>query len=495
MNGEYKVEMVDAGLVVPSPYQTRKHFDFQELQGLAQNIVEGGLLHPIVVRMVDGGVPELIAGERRLRAWRLRPEDLGEVIPARVIDVDDTTAAEMVVSENMQRADLLPLEEAAGIAALLSTGKSKDEVAAVLGRSRSWVVRRANLCNLSEVVKAGLDDEGSKFFGMDLCCLEAIAKYPAEVQDKAVKDYSHCFDSLCQIEKAFGWVLQDLDDACFDVSECGGCTSRTGAESDLFDHVEGLGQCLQPACFDGKVRAHYQALVDGVAADHPGMLIFSNDRDFLKCDGVRDYWKDKEYGCGWRVEGNPEAFDAVLVDACGHSGDKFECKITKTALKVQEKSESAPARESAEDRAAREAKEDEIRKRNERVAAFAIKRLKADPFDCEAFIERVGIEQFVSFLVSVFSKGRYPSESDIKKQWKEVRKEGRVWVKSVNKDINERLKWRLDGSGRYFEALGQAAVLFGDTEKGFLSAVFPADKGKGKGKKATKKVAVKKAKG
>ncbi len=486
MKSVYKVEMVHAAAVVPSPYQSRKHFDAVELQGLAENIVAGGLLHPIVVRMVDG-VPELIAGERRLRAWRLVPDALGTVIPARVIEVDDTTAAEMVVTENMQRVDLTPLEEASGIAALLSTGKSKDEVAAVLGRSCTWVVRRANLINLADVVKDGLDDESSPFFGMGLCCLEAIAKYPVSLQVEAVDKYSHMMDGVPQIERAFGWLLSDLDEACFDVSECAGCANRTGAESDLFDHVEGLGRCMRPDCFHGKEIAFFQLKVEEVKGQYPGMMIFGAQNSvFVKCEGVKEYWKDKGFVYGHEADSNPDAFEVVFIDD-NFVDEKLQVvtRIAKVAPRVEAVKKTEPLAVPCETLAeikAREAKEREAVKVKDRIAAFALKRLKGSPFAAEAMIERDGVEKFLTFIITIGMGNRWPDEREVRKAWKEVGVDGRKWIKDLNKNMNQILMRRLACNARDVEAIGQAEFLFGDTKKVFLAAVEEANKGKGKKK-------------
>jgi ParB family chromosome partitioning protein len=132
----------------PGRYQPRTRMDDASLDELAQSIREQGIMQPILVRPVDGARFEIIAGERRWRA--AQRAGLAE-IPAQVRTVPDQAALAMALIENIQRENLNALEEAQGLARLISEfGLTHDAVAKAVGRSRSAV---SNLLRLRELAK------------------------------------------------------------------------------------------------------------------------------------------------------------------------------------------------------------------------------------------------------------------------------------------------------------------------------------------------------
>jgi ParB family transcriptional regulator, chromosome partitioning protein len=135
---------VDA--VVPNPRQPREVFDEEELDGLAVSIRDIGVLQPIVVRPLEGGRFELIAGERRLRASRRA--GLASV-PAVVRHTEDADLLKEALVENIHRVQLNPLEEAAAYQQLLEEfGFTQEELAAKLGRSRPAISNAIRLLGL-----------------------------------------------------------------------------------------------------------------------------------------------------------------------------------------------------------------------------------------------------------------------------------------------------------------------------------------------------------
>jgi len=143
--------------VEPNPNQPRHDFDEEELQSLAESIIEHGVVQPLTVREVAAGYYQIIAGERRWRAARMA--NLSE-IPAVVIEADDRKAMELALIENLQRQDLNPVEEAQGYESLIKEyGLTQDEAAKRVGKSRPTVtnaLRLLNLCpNVLEAVRKG----------------------------------------------------------------------------------------------------------------------------------------------------------------------------------------------------------------------------------------------------------------------------------------------------------------------------------------------------
>jgi ParB family transcriptional regulator, chromosome partitioning protein len=139
--------------VQPNPHQPRHRFDPEELAALAESIREHGVLQPVIVARVANGYV-LVAGERR---WAAAKQAGLARIPAVVKDATPQQMLELALVENVQRADLNPLEEAAAYRQLMSDfGLTQDEVARRVGRSRSAVANSVRLLGLPESVQEGL---------------------------------------------------------------------------------------------------------------------------------------------------------------------------------------------------------------------------------------------------------------------------------------------------------------------------------------------------
>jgi len=135
----------------PGKYQPRTHMDQESLNELAASIKAQGVMQPILVRPVDGGRYEIIAGERRWRASQLA--GLHEV-PVLVRDIPDDSALAMSLIENIQREDLNPLEEAMGIQRLIDEfGMTHQQAADSVGRSRPAASNLLRLLHLAKPVQ------------------------------------------------------------------------------------------------------------------------------------------------------------------------------------------------------------------------------------------------------------------------------------------------------------------------------------------------------
>ena len=134
----------------PNPRNPRKRFDDAELDELAASIKERGVIQPVLVRAIPrvADAYEIIAGERR---WRAAQRAGLHDIPIIVIEAGDREALEIAIIENVQRADLNALEEAAGYAQLgADYGYSHADIARVVGKSRSHIANTLRLVNLPE---------------------------------------------------------------------------------------------------------------------------------------------------------------------------------------------------------------------------------------------------------------------------------------------------------------------------------------------------------
>lgn len=142
------------GLLRPGRYQPRTRMDSAALNELADSIKARGVIQPVLVRKVDGNAYEILAGERRWRAAQIAGL---QKIPVLVREVEDDAALAIGLIENIQREDLNPLEEAAGIKRLIDEFKlTHEEAAKAVARSRSAVSNLLRLLELAQPVQQRL---------------------------------------------------------------------------------------------------------------------------------------------------------------------------------------------------------------------------------------------------------------------------------------------------------------------------------------------------
>jgi ParB family transcriptional regulator, chromosome partitioning protein len=142
----------------PNARNPRRSFAAAELEELAASLRERGIIQPIVVRSLRG-VPdgyEIIAGERR---WRAAQRAGLHEVPVVVIEATDAEALQLAIIENVQRADLNPLEEAEGYRSLMEEfHNSQEEIAKIVGKSRSYIANTLRLLKLPDAVKSYIQD-------------------------------------------------------------------------------------------------------------------------------------------------------------------------------------------------------------------------------------------------------------------------------------------------------------------------------------------------
>ena len=147
---EIAVDLIDR-----NPYQTRSHFDEKALEELAASVAVSGVVQPILVRPMEGGRYQLIAGERRLLASRKAEKT---VIPAIVREVSDAQAIEMTIVENLQRADLNPMEQARAFDRLgVQCMLTQEQVAKRTGKDRATVSNFLRMLRLPPQVQSKVE--------------------------------------------------------------------------------------------------------------------------------------------------------------------------------------------------------------------------------------------------------------------------------------------------------------------------------------------------
>jgi ParB family chromosome partitioning protein len=145
------IRLVARSAIVPSPLQPRKNFRPEELAEMVDSIKERGIIQPLIVRLVNGKY-ELIAGERR---WRASAEAGLETLPVIVREASNRDVLELALIENLQRADLSPIEEAEAYARLMKEFTlTQEQVAQQVGKGRVTVANAVRLLSLPEQIRA-----------------------------------------------------------------------------------------------------------------------------------------------------------------------------------------------------------------------------------------------------------------------------------------------------------------------------------------------------
>ncbi|MEO4043861.1 ParB/RepB/Spo0J family partition protein [Hoeflea sp. CAU 1731] len=144
-------DSVPIEFVQRNPRNPRRTFDEAELDELSRSISQHGIVQPVVVRTMPEGRYEIIAGERR---WRAAQRAGLVQIPVLIRDVDDRTALELAIVENVQRSDLNPIDEAEGYRQLISEhGYTQNDLGDIIGKSRSHVANTLRLLKLPQKVR------------------------------------------------------------------------------------------------------------------------------------------------------------------------------------------------------------------------------------------------------------------------------------------------------------------------------------------------------
>lgn len=181
---------LETNVIHESPTNPRRSFSETGLDELTASVRRHGVLQPILVRANGDGFV-LIAGARRLRAAKLAG---CESVPARVLDLDDAAADEATIIENLHREDIHPLDEGVSYQRLVSAGRTIEDIAAALGKSKGYVYQRISLTRLVPKVQDLLARDI-----LPLIYALKIAVVPAEQQEEAL---AQCFRPLFRDEEA-----------------------------------------------------------------------------------------------------------------------------------------------------------------------------------------------------------------------------------------------------------------------------------------------------
>lgn len=269
-----------------APWNPRSEITPESVADLAASIKSLGMIQPVVAMIDADGGATLIAGHRRLAAAKVAGL---ETVPCDIlVGVDEPTAKRMTFIENLQRQDADPLLESELVGGLVKSGMTQAEIAAETGRGREWVARRVNLANLSKSWRKRVKN-GEK---ITTDCLEHVAAYPEELQEKLKDARSYNGGALrwCEIKHKFSYETCDLKAAKFDCKACRECPNNTGCSPELFDwegRVTALGKCMDQKCYKSKTaeaieKAKKDAKADGLEVkemkEHPDYTVQLQDK-------------------------------------------------------------------------------------------------------------------------------------------------------------------------------------------------------------------------
>lgn len=284
---DYQILPVD--LVRTSPMNPRKTIDEAAIAELAENIKAQGLIQPITVRpvafadRVENGVVvttpklyEIVCGERRYRAFsklnESNPDGSFSKIPAIVRTMSDAEAFDAMITENLQRQDVDPIEEAFAFGQLIKNGKTAEEIALRFGKSIRFVQDRIKLNSLiPELMVAVRDDK------MSISAAMIISKLDVKDQEQFYKTYTQHYEGFTKnnAERFVSSLFMDLEDAAWNTEDakeeftggcdckCSECKFNTKNHGCLFYemNIDDDGNCTNREKFASKTLAYIEQLL------------------------------------------------------------------------------------------------------------------------------------------------------------------------------------------------------------------------------------------
>ena len=298
---------LDITTVQPSTDNHRKTFNDASLQELAESIREVGVLQAIAVRPHTGGGYEIIYGERRYRASLLAG---AKTIKATIYNnVTDDEAEDMSLSENLQREQVRPTEEAKAFKRLLEKGRyDMYSLVSRFGRSEKYIYTRLKLNELYAPIGELLDNET-----ITISVAEEISTYEANIQKDVYENHLKSDNkddwsgyTLNLFKKYFEkYYTTDLEQYKFDKTECKACV-HNAANYNLFAEHNGCGHCTNRKCLETKNAAHVAKETEKLLKSDPKLVVARpyygsrNDMALQKLDKKGHEIKELDYNVSAR---------------------------------------------------------------------------------------------------------------------------------------------------------------------------------------------------
>lgn len=273
----FPVESITLDRIVNSEFNPRKSFSEASLQELADSIAQVGVLQPICVRPKDE-MFEIVYGERRYWAAVLANRTH---IPAFVREMSDAEAEDAAITENLQREDVKPLEEAAAYRRALDSGRhTVESLVGKFGKSEAYIRSRLKLCSLIDPLAELLDREE-----ISVGVAIEIAKYDDKIQQEVFDEHfaENCRSSWKNARikevarRLYQRYMTQLDTYRFDKSECMTCLNNTANQVLFRDCTDGCAGCQNMDCMIRKNEAFLRQKAVDLLHNDPRIVLAADD--------------------------------------------------------------------------------------------------------------------------------------------------------------------------------------------------------------------------
>lgn len=268
--------------IFPSRTNPRSEFEENSIRELSESIKQHGVLQPIIVReQVDrDNKYDLVCGERRYRASIIAELD---TIPASIRELSDDEVFEIQITENLERKDVHPMDEARAFKKMIDSGKyTIEDIAAKVAKTETFIAQRLKLNDLIPELK---EDFLKGEFGVGHAVL--LSRVSVESQEEAYNDsknsYNDGYGTIKELKRQLENDSNDLDKAIFDTEDpnlyeappCSLCPKCSKANTVLFPEYE-ENLCFDSTCYSEKEANHIYSTVENVIKENPGIIFVDN---------------------------------------------------------------------------------------------------------------------------------------------------------------------------------------------------------------------------
>ena len=330
---EQQQGVIPAGQILPGR-NPRTYFDDVEMTELESSVRVKGILQPVLLRILPEGLAQ-VAGGRRITVAKRIGDDFP--VPYIAREMTDQEADEAALSENTERSDMSPTEEAASAARCLAhCGGDHAEAARRLGWSPATLTKRLALMNCSEAVQKALNERK-----IQLGHAELLAGVSRDKQDKAL---ANILTHSLKVEAVKGMLAQlakSMDAAIFDKSDCAACQFNSDNQAALFSESVGTGHCTNGSCYDEKTEKELAVRRDALLESYPRVEIVRPGDNFkvikLVAEGPKGVGEEQAQACrgcanfGAAISAVPDKLGKSYPDQCFD----IECNNKKVAARIQ----------------------------------------------------------------------------------------------------------------------------------------------------------------
>lgn len=324
----------------------RKYFDPVEMAELTDSVRTDGVIQPILIRPIEGGEFELVAGERRYRAAKAAHGD-EYPMPVTIKELTDAEADRLALIENVQRADMAPSEEAVAASRIVGQLKGdRDEAARLLGWSRSTLDKRLALMNCSPAVLDALNTRA-----IQLGHAELLATLAKDTQDKLLPVIIGEKKPVSELKKTIEAAACSLERALFDKTECATCQHNSSLQTEMFGEAIATGNCTNKACYTEKTDKKLDGIAYGLKDEYQLVRIVrpgdNHTRIQLVAEGPTGVGQEQAKAChacehfGAAISGLPDSLGKVYGGQCFDTA----CNQQKVAARLKAERDAKAAAE------------------------------------------------------------------------------------------------------------------------------------------------------